>query len=107
MERLDKAAVVERIKSAGAVAIIRTATVEQAFETARAVIAGGFEIIEITYGVPTAPEVIASLATEYHDVLFGAGTVLTAEEVNAAVDAGAQFLVSPCVLPEMIMAAQE
>jgi len=107
MERLDKAAVVERIKSAGAVAVIRTATDEQAIETARAVIAGGFEIIEITFGVPSAPEVITALATEHENVLVGAGTVLTAEDVNAAVNAGAQFLVSPCVLPEMIFAAQE
>jgi 2-dehydro-3-deoxyphosphogluconate aldolase/(4S)-4-hydroxy-2-oxoglutarate aldolase len=107
MERLDKAAVVERIKSAGAVAVIRTATVEQAFETTRAVIAGGFDIVEITFGVPNATEAITRLAQQHEEVLFGAGTVLTAEDVNAAVNAGAQFLVSPCVLPEMILAAQE
>ncbi len=107
MEQLDKAAVLARIKSVGAVAVIRTATVEQAIETARAVIAGGFEIIEITYGVPNAPEVIAGLVRQHEDLLIGAGTVLTAEDVNLAVNSGAQFLVSPCVLPEMILAAQE
>src|SRR4051812_19062543 len=107
MERLDKAAVLERIKSAGAVAIIRTATEEQAIETTRAVVVGGFKIIEITFGVPNAPDVIAALVAEDEDLLIGAGTILTAEDVNAAVNAGAQFLVSPCVLPEMIFAAQE
>ncbi len=105
--KLDKAAVLARIKSAGAVAVIRTATAEQAFETAHAVIAGGFEIIEITFGVPTATDVIAGLVRQHENLLIGAGTVLTAEDVHAAVNAGAEFLVSPCVLPEMILAAQE
>ncbi|MGZ5553087.1 MAG: bifunctional 4-hydroxy-2-oxoglutarate aldolase/2-dehydro-3-deoxy-phosphogluconate aldolase [Chthoniobacterales bacterium] len=107
MQQLDKAAVLARIKTVGAVAVIRTATAEQAIETARAVVAGGFEIIEITYGVPTATEVIAGLVRQHEDLLIGAGTVLTADDVHAAVNAGAQFLVSPCVLPEMILAAQE
>jgi 2-dehydro-3-deoxyphosphogluconate aldolase/(4S)-4-hydroxy-2-oxoglutarate aldolase len=107
MQRPDKAAVLARIQAAGAIAVIRTATDNQAIETARATIAGGFEIIEITFGVPHATEVIAALVSHHPDLLIGAGTVLTAEEVDFAVDAGADFLVSPCTLPEMIMAAQE
>ena len=107
MQRPDKAAVLARINAVGAIAVIRTATVEQALAAAAAVIAGGFEIIEITYGVPTAPEVITALVRQNRHLLFGAGTVLTAEDAHAAVDAGAQFLVSPCVLPEMIDAAKE
>lgn len=101
--RLDKAAVVERIKELGAVAILRTPTAEQAIGAANAAIAGGFRIVEITYGVPNTCEVIAQLVRQHpDDLLVGAGTVLTAEEANAAIDAGAQFLVSPCTLPEMI-----
>ncbi len=107
MEQLDKAAVLARIKTVGAVAVIRTATDEQAIETARAVIAGGFEIIEITFGVPSATNLITALVRQHENLLIGAGTVLTAKDVSAAVNAGAQFLVSPCVLPEMIRAAQE
>jgi 2-dehydro-3-deoxyphosphogluconate aldolase/(4S)-4-hydroxy-2-oxoglutarate aldolase len=108
MTRLDKAAVVARIREEGAIAILRTATAEQAIDAAQAVIAGGFRIVEITYGVPTAPEVIARLVEDNApELIFGAGTVLTAEQVNESVDAGAQFLVSPCVLAEMIMAGAE
>src|SRR5947199_10646714 len=104
MTQLDKAAVLARIKSAGAIAVIRTATCEQALDTARAVIAGGFQIVEITYGVPDAAEVIAQLAREdVPDLLIGAGTVLTPEQVHESVNAGAQFLVSPCVLPDVIL----
>ena len=52
--QLDRAAVIARIKECGAIAIIRTATTEQALDTVDAVIAGGFKVIEITYGVPNA-----------------------------------------------------
>jgi 2-dehydro-3-deoxyphosphogluconate aldolase/(4S)-4-hydroxy-2-oxoglutarate aldolase len=108
MEQLDKAAVVARIKAEGAVAIFRTSNAEQAVAAAEAAIAGGFRVVEITYGVPDAISVIKRLVQDHgNDVLVGAGTVLTAEQVNAAVDAGAQFLVSPCVLPEMIVAGAE
>ena len=48
----DKVAVVARIKEVGAVAILRTETPEQALGAAKAVIAGGFRIVEVTYGVP-------------------------------------------------------
>ena len=104
---LDKAAVIERIRTARAVAVIRTATAEQALDTAHAVIAGGFELVEITYGVPNAAGVIAQLVNERPDLSLGAGTVLTVEQVDESVNAGAQFLVSPCSLPEMIAAARE
>lgn len=101
---LDKAAVVARIKSEGAVAVIRTDSVERALGAANAAIAGGFRAIEITFSFPEAPRAIAKLA-ENDDLLIGAGTILTRKHVNEAVEAGARFLVSPCVLPEVIDAA--
>jgi 2-dehydro-3-deoxyphosphogluconate aldolase/(4S)-4-hydroxy-2-oxoglutarate aldolase len=103
----SKDAVVARIRSARAIAVIRTATVEQALDTAHAVIDAGFDLVEITYGVPDAARVIARLVEERPDLSFGTGTVLTTEQVDESVNAGAQFLVSPCALPEMIAAARE
>jgi len=103
---LDKAAVVARIKSEGAVAVIRTDSVERAMAAARAAIAGGFRAIEITFSFSDAPTAISKLA-ENDDLLIGAGTILTRKQVNEAVDAGAHFLVSPCVLPEIIEAARK
>ena len=106
--RLGKAEIVARIREVGAVAILRTETSEQALRAAEAAIAGGFRIVEITYGVPDATQVIARLARENStDLLFGAGTVLTRDQSHAAIDAGAQFLVSPCVIPEMIEVARQ
>ena len=103
---LDKAAVVERIKSERAVAIIRTDSIERALGAAEAVIAAGFRVIEITFSFPEASKAIAALA-QNKDLLLGAGTILTRDQVQEAVQAGAQFLVSPCVLPEVIDAAHE
>ena len=105
--RPDRSATVARIKAAGAVAIFRTATTEQALHAAEAAIAGGFRAVEITYGVPNALEVVAHLVRAHSDLLIGAGTVLTREQANQAIDAGAEFLVSPCVIPEMIEVGRE
>jgi 2-dehydro-3-deoxyphosphogluconate aldolase / (4S)-4-hydroxy-2-oxoglutarate aldolase len=105
---LDKAAVVARIKTEGAVAIIRTDSTERALAAALAVIAGGFRVVEITYSFSGATEAIAKLAeTSESDLLLGAGTMLKRQQVHEAVGAGARFVVSPCVLPDVIDAARE
>ncbi len=105
---LDKTAVIARIKVEGSVAVIRTDSIERALGAANAVIAGGFRIIEITYSFNGATEAIAKLSdANENDLLIGAGTILNRGQVREAVGAGAQFLVSPCVLPEVIDAARE
>ena len=104
----DRAAVVARIKSDGAVAVIRTDSTERAIGAAKAVIEGGFRAVEITYSFPEATEAIATLAqSNENDLLIGAGTILNRQQVHEAVEAGARFLVSPCVLPEVIDAAHD
>ena len=102
----DRTAVIERIKSERAIAVIRTDSIEHALRTADAAIASGFRAIEITFSFAGVAKAIEKL-TENRDLLIGAGTILTREQVNEAVGAGARFLVSPCVLPEVIDAARE
>jgi len=105
---LDKAAVVERIKQERAVAVIRTDSIERALDAVEAVVAGGFRAIEITFSFPDSTRAIAKLTeNNERDLLIGAGTILTRDHVHEAVEAGARFLVSPCVLPEVIDAAHE
>ena len=105
---IDKASVVQRIKAEGAVAIIRTDSIDRALGAAEAVIAGGFRAIEITFSFADAVKAIEKLAkNNERDLLIGAGTILKREQARAAVGAGARFLVSPCVLPEVIDAARE
>ena len=103
---IDKSVVVELIKTERAIAVIRTDSVERALSAAKAAIDGGFRVIEITVSFSEASIAIAKLA-ENSDLLVGAGTILNRDQVNEAVTAGARFLVSPCVLPEVIDAARE
>lgn len=104
----DKAAIVHGIKAEGAVAVIRTDSAERAFAVADVAIAAGFRAIEITYSFAKAADVVAALSNANADkLLIGAGTILIPEQVREAVAAGARFLVSPCVLPEVIDAARE
>jgi len=88
------------------VAVIRTASAEDALGTARAVAKGGVRLIEITLTVPDADEVIARLADELPDRVIGAGTVLSRAQGEAAMVAGARFLVSPAMLPELVEVAR-
>src|SRR2546423_15567631 len=100
---LGKAAVVDRIRTERAVAVIRTDSVERALGAAEAVIAAGFHIIEITFSFGDATVAISKLAqNNERDLLIGAGTILTREHVHEAVEAGALFLCSPCGLAEGI-----
>ena len=104
----DKVAVVARIKDERAVAVIRTDSTERALAAARAVIAGGFRAIEITYSFAGATDAITKLAeSNESNLLIGAGTILNRQQALEAVGAGARFLVSPCVLSEVIDAANE
>jgi 2-dehydro-3-deoxyphosphogluconate aldolase/(4S)-4-hydroxy-2-oxoglutarate aldolase len=105
-EPLNRAATVARIEAVGIVPVIRAATPELAIRAARAILAGGISIFEVTMTVPDAPAVIAALGREVGDrALIGAGTVLDAAGVNACVDAGAAFIVSPGLDADTIAAA--
>ncbi len=75
-------------------AVIRAPSPEAALGAARAVARGGIPLLEITFTVPDAPRVIAELARE-RGLVVGAGTVLTAAQARAAVQAGARFIVAP------------
>jgi 2-dehydro-3-deoxyphosphogluconate aldolase/(4S)-4-hydroxy-2-oxoglutarate aldolase len=92
------------------VAVIRTATVEAAELAARAVARAGVRLVEITLTVPDAYELIAALATDAEfasqGAVVGAGTVLSGAQAEDALIAGARFLVSPALVPEMIAAAR-
>jgi 2-dehydro-3-deoxyphosphogluconate aldolase/(4S)-4-hydroxy-2-oxoglutarate aldolase len=76
------------------IAAIRGPSAEVAIASARAVARGGVSLLEITFTVPQATRAMEALAGE-PGAIVGAGTVLTAEQARAALDAGAQFIVAP------------
>jgi 2-dehydro-3-deoxyphosphogluconate aldolase/(4S)-4-hydroxy-2-oxoglutarate aldolase len=76
-----------------------------ALPLARALVAGGLPILEITLRTPAALDVIEAIAGEVEGVLVGAGTVLSAGQYRAAAEAGARFVVSPGVTAAVLEAA--
>ena len=95
------------IEESGAVLIIRLPDADTAERVAHAAIEGGFRALEITLSIPGAVDLIRSLAAQYtsQGVAVGAGTVLDGHAAYECIRAGATFLVSPQLNPEMIRVA--
>jgi 2-dehydro-3-deoxyphosphogluconate aldolase/(4S)-4-hydroxy-2-oxoglutarate aldolase len=97
------AEVIAGVQACGVVAVVRAENAEAAAGAVRAVRDGGVTAIEVTFTVPNAEKIIASLARELGDsVLLGAGTVTTIEQANLALEAGAEYMVSPGFDPEVV-----
>lgn len=87
----------DRVLQSGIVAVIRSSDVA-VLGVAEALVAGGVDVVEITFTVPRADVVVARLAEQMGDrALVGAGTVLDAETARIAILAGAKFVVTPVV----------
>jgi len=97
--------IIRRIGEIGIVPVIRAANAAEASRVVEAVCAGGIPVVEITMTVPDAPRVLREVARANCDLLIGAGTVLDAKQAEICIDAGAQFLVSPGLAPEVIHTA--
>ncbi len=78
---------------------------EQAVPLARALVAGGLKVLEITLRTPVALEAIRSIKAEVPDAIVGAGTIINTQTLQQALNAGAEFIVSPGVTDEMLEAA--
>lgn len=96
----------QRLRDATAIAIFRTRAPEHAVEGMGAAVRGGFEAVEVTMNTPGATDALAEVAGRI-DALLGAGTILAPEQVKEAYDAGAEFIVTPVVAPEVVEAAHE
>lgn len=94
----------DRLRDATVLAIFRMAAAEHAVEGVGAAVRGGFEAVEVTMNTPGATDALAELAGRV-DAIVGAGTVLDAEQVKEAYDAGAEFVVTPVVAPDVVEAA--
>jgi 2-dehydro-3-deoxyphosphogluconate aldolase/(4S)-4-hydroxy-2-oxoglutarate aldolase len=97
--------VLERV---GLIPVVRAQSVEQAHALVEALIAGGLTVMEVTMTVPGAVDLLERLSREYGSgLLLGAGTVLTAEDAERTIDAGAEFVVSPSFHPEVVAKTKE
>jgi 2-dehydro-3-deoxyphosphogluconate aldolase/(4S)-4-hydroxy-2-oxoglutarate aldolase len=98
--------VLSALREVGIIPVIRADSADAAKAVVEALVEAGLNVAEITMTVPRAIDAIASVAKHFGDkVLIGAGTVTDAETAKRAVDAGAEFIVTPCLVPEVIEAA--
>jgi 2-dehydro-3-deoxyphosphogluconate aldolase/(4S)-4-hydroxy-2-oxoglutarate aldolase len=104
---VEKAQVLDRIRSVGLVPVIRARSAEEAAQAADAIQAGGVAILEITMTVPGAVDVIREVAARGGDTLVGAGTVLDPDAARSCIDAGARFIVSPSLNLETVALCNE
>jgi 2-dehydro-3-deoxyphosphogluconate aldolase/(4S)-4-hydroxy-2-oxoglutarate aldolase len=83
------------VTRAPVIPVLTIERVEHALPLARALVAGGLPVLEVTLRTPAALEAIAAIAREVPDAVVGAGTITTPGDIAAAENAGAAFLVSP------------
>lgn len=93
--------IIERV---GLIPVLRAKNVAQGRAVVDAMIAGGVTVVEVTMTVPGAIDLLNELRNQYSpkDLLLGSGTVTTADQAQATIDAGAEFVVSPSLHPEVI-----
>ena len=94
--------VLEDISKIGIVPVIALDHVEDAAPLAKALCDGGLPCAEVTFRTAAAEESIRIMAEQFPEMLVGAGTVLTTEQVDRAVNAGAKFIVSPGLNPKVV-----
>jgi 2-dehydro-3-deoxyphosphogluconate aldolase/(4S)-4-hydroxy-2-oxoglutarate aldolase len=104
---MSRAERVERLCEKGIVAVVRADSGEQLIDVAGALLAGGVDCIEITMTTPNALEVIRDCRQAVDGALIGVGSVLDAATAAKAIEAGAQYVVSPITDPAVIEAAHE
>ena len=94
------AQIIERV---GLIPVLRARNAGQAHAVVQAMIAGGVTVVEVTMTVPGAVDLLRELKVRYgSELLLGAGTVTTAAEAQSTINAGAEFIVSPSLHPEVI-----
>lgn len=104
---MSRHADLKRTLDLGIVAIIRAPSGEQLVEVSQALLDGGIDVIEVTFTVPGVLDIISQVRDAIGDrILLGAGTVLDAASARAAMLAGAEFIVTPAVRPDVIEVCQ-
>jgi len=95
--------IMERLHRAGIIPVVVLEDAKDAVSTAKALLAGGVDVMEITFRTAAAPEAIRAVAEGCPDMLVGAGTVVNLDQCQRAVDQGARFIVSPGFDRETVM----
>jgi 2-dehydro-3-deoxyphosphogluconate aldolase/(4S)-4-hydroxy-2-oxoglutarate aldolase len=96
------------IERVGLVPVLRAQSEAEGHALVEAMLAGGVTVVEVTMTVPGAVDLLRALKKEHGSkLLLGSGTVTTAEQAAATIEAGAEFVVSPSLHPEVIAKTKE
>lgn len=94
--------ILQRMEETGLVPVVVIENIEDAVPTAKALLAGGIGMMEITFRTACAKDAIAKVKNEVPEMLVGAGTVLDVNQAQDAAEAGAEFIVSPGFSEEVV-----
>jgi len=93
----------EIIERVGLIPVLRARNIAQGRKVVDAMLAGGVTVVEVTMTVPGAVDLLKQLKKDFgEELLLGSGTVTTADQCQATIDAGAEFVVSPSLHPDVI-----
>ena len=99
---MDNKKFLEQLECTGIVPVIKLENTADAVNLAKALYDGGIHCAEVTFRAEGADKVISQMVKAYPDMLVGAGTVLTTEQCDRAIDAGAKFCVAPGLNPKVV-----
>ncbi len=99
-------AILEKISRIGIVPVIKIDRIEDAEPLAKALCEGGLPVAEVTFRTEHAKQAMQIINEKFPDMILGAGTVLTTRQVDDAIEAGAKFIVSPGLNPEIVRHCQ-
>jgi 2-dehydro-3-deoxyphosphogluconate aldolase/(4S)-4-hydroxy-2-oxoglutarate aldolase len=94
-------------KQSTVIPVLTIERVDDAVPLARALVAGGVRVLEVTLRTPVAIEAARAITSDVPDAIVGIGTILNADDLARAEDVGAQFGISPGATPELLRAAAE
>ena len=94
--------IVERAQKIGIIPVVSIPILEHALPLAEALLEGGLPCAEITFRTAAAAEAIAQIRSRFPEIFLGAGTALTTEQAETAINAGAEFIVSPGTNPTVV-----
>ena len=94
--------IADKFEELGVIPVVVLNDTKDALPLAKALVEGGLPCAEVTFRTPAAEESIRIMADQFPDMLLGAGTVLTTEQADRAIAAGAKFIVSPGLNPKVV-----
>lgn len=96
----------DKLRKFGVVPVVAVDDVDNGLRLCEALLSGGLPVAEITFRTEAAADVIQAASKRFPELLLGAGTVLTTDQVDRAIQAGARFAVAPGCNPMVVRAAQ-